>query len=87
MKVKKALIPTSSLLRNYAPADYTDSFRITTDRGITDSPDDIMMTLWLDMPVQYNNRLGRVYFSFIRPFHGWVMRAALKRVVGKRVCC
>lgn len=34
--------------------------------------------------VKYNNRLGRVYFFVIRPFHGLVVRGVLRRAV-KRV--
>lgn len=33
--------------------------------------------------VRYNNKLGKIYFFFIRPFHGLIVRAALKRVVKK----
>lgn len=30
--------------------------------------------------VKYNNRLGRFYFFFIRPFHKTIMRSILNRV-------
>lgn len=164
MKTKKTDIPESSLLRQYLPVDHTDAFRITADRDIDASPDDMMAGLWLDMPgwvnamvrlrnflvkfvglkgsgggsaeelekcirtggtyrfvevpaksgretvmimrdrhldayfsvlksddrniyvntlVRYNKRMGKVYFFFIRPFHGMIMRAALKRIAGR----
>lgn len=163
MKIKKTDIPESSLLRQYLPADHTDAFRLTADRDIDASPDDMMAGLWLDMPgwvnvmfklrnflvklvglegsggsleelekcirtggvyrsvevpvkseqetvmimwdkhldayfsilktddrniyvntlVRYNNKLGKAYFFFIRPFHGLIMRVALKRIAGK----
>ena len=30
--------------------------------------------------VKFNNRLGRLYFFFIRPFHKTIMRSILNRV-------
>lgn len=164
MKVKKRDIGKESLLNQFLPADYTDSFEITTDSPIKASVDDIYVTVWTDMPawinwlfkvrnflvkfvglkgsddgnaqelekcireggtygfvevpqktesetvvvmrdkhldaymsvekrgessiamntlVHYNNTLGKVYFFFIRPFHGVVVRSILKRAVKK----
>ncbi len=34
--------------------------------------------------VHYHNRLGRVYFFFVRPFHGLVVKAMLRRAAGKK---
>ena len=31
--------------------------------------------------VHYKKTLGRIYFFFIRPFHGLIVRSALKRIV------
>ena len=50
MKIKKTEIPLKSLTREYLPADYTDTFLITTDHEIQSSPDDIMVSFWTDMP-------------------------------------
>lgn len=33
--------------------------------------------------VHYNNRLGKIYFFFIRPFHGIVIKTGIKRAVKK----
>ena len=165
MKIKKCDIPSDSLVINYLPVDYKDSFQVVPDKDIFVSPDDLMVRFWTDMPrwvntlfklrnflvrfvglkgakgnnldefencirnggsyrfvemlakderetvmlmkdkhldaymsvrvsdsrnvhvntlVKYNNRLGRVYFFVIRPFHGLVVRGVLKRAV-KRV--
>ena len=35
--------------------------------------------------VHFKNRLGRIYFSVIRPFHGAVIKNVLKRAVNKAV--
>jgi hypothetical protein len=35
--------------------------------------------------VNFNNKLGRVYFFIIRPFHGIVVKSMLKRAVNKVV--
>lgn len=37
-------------------------------------------TLRITTIVRYNNALGKVYFFFIRPFHGLIIRALLKHV-------
>lgn len=50
MKIKKTTIPASSLTRQYLPVDYTDTFQATTVHEIHASPDDIMISFWLDMP-------------------------------------
>ena len=33
--------------------------------------------------VNFKNKLGRVYFFFIRPFHGLIVKSSLKRLVHK----
>ncbi len=161
IKIKKCEIPSDSLVAEYLPADYKDSFCVLQDKEITATPDDLMVRFWTDMPgwinvlfklrnflvkfvglegakgsleelencirnggnyglieiiakderetlmlmrdkhldayislrvsdrknvyantlVKYNNRLGKVYFFVIRPFHGIVVRAAMRRVV------
>lgn len=162
MKIRKTEIPLESLTREYLPADYTDSFLITTDHEILSSPDDLMISFWTDMPgwvntlfklrnflvqfvglkgdeegsmneletfirtggeyrfmkilakdrnetvllmsdkhldahlsvrkennyavsantlVHFHNRLGKVYFFLIKPFHGIVVRQVLKRTI------
>ncbi len=161
IKTKKCEIPSDSLVAEYLPADYKDSFCVVQDKEITATPDDLMVRFWTDMPgwvntlfklrnflvkfvglegakgsqeelencirngsnyrfveivakderetvmllrdkhldayislrvsdgknvyantlVKYNNRLGKVYFFVIRPFHGIVVRAAMKRIV------
>lgn len=40
-------------------------------------------SVYLNTLVHYKNRLGRVYFFFVRPFHGIVVKNILKRVVKK----
>lgn len=37
--------------------------------------------------VKYNNRLGRVYFALIRPFHKLVVRSMLGGAVGRLAAC
>lgn len=161
MKIKKCEIPFNSLVAEYLPADYKDSFRVVLDKEIAATPDDLMVRFWTDMPgwinvlfklrnflvkfvglegskgsleelencirnggnyslieivakderetvmlmrdkhldayislrvsdgkevyantlVKYNNRLGKMYFFVIRPFHGIVVRVAMKRIV------
>ena len=39
--------------------------------------------VYVNTSVHYNNRLGKVYFFFIRPFHGIIVRGVLKRAVRK----
>lgn len=33
--------------------------------------------------VYFKNRLGRIYFFFVRPFHGAIVKSMLKRAVDK----
>lgn len=40
-------------------------------------------TLTLTTLVYYHNRLGRIYFYAIRPFHKWVVMSMLKRTITK----
>lgn len=35
--------------------------------------------------VHFRNKLGRVYFLFVRPFHGLIVKSLLKRAAGKLV--
>ncbi len=163
MKIKKSIIPTNSLCRNYLPADYTDVFACKVQPTKEFTPDDIMVGFWTDFPgwvnalfklrnflvkfvglkgsdndnlkefetcirtsgsnelasipaksddetvllltdkhlsaymsvfieknkdhkrisaitlVHFKNKLGRVYFFFIRPFHGLIVKSLLKR--------
>ena len=37
-------------------------------------------TFTITTVVKFNNRLGRLYFFFIRPFHKVIIRSMLKRV-------
>jgi hypothetical protein len=36
--------------------------------------------------VNFKNKLGRIYFFFIRPFHGLIVKSLLKRAVNSVVC-
>lgn len=166
MKVKKTRIPSNSLILQYHPADYTDSFQITTEQNIKSSPDDIIISFWIDMPgwinilfqlrnflvkfvglensndknveelkncirnsgkygfievpvkdetetviimkdkhldaymsvikedctilyfntlVHFNNKLGKIYFTLIRPFHSIVVRETIKHTIKKHI--
>ena len=38
-------------------------------------------SVYVNTLVKYNNRLGKVYFFVIRPFHGLVIRSSLKRAI------
>lgn len=184
-RVRKTEIPEESLLRQFMPADYSDTFAAAMPEGNGMSPDDLMVAFWSDFPwwigslfslrnflvkfvglkgggmdigalercirggepygfisvplknpnetvmlmtdshldaylslrrttagsgggngggngeeagngnataigngevfvstfVKFNNRLGRVYFSFIRPFHGAIVRSQIKRAL------
>lgn len=165
MEVVRTDIPEKSLVKNYLPADYTDSFTCTTRsvKGIL--PDDIMVGFWTNSPdwitalfklrnflvkfvglkgdnendlekfescirngkshgiasvpaknetetvlfltdkhldaymsvyiekkdnyteislatlVLFKNKLGRIYFFFIKPFHNIVVKSMLKRSI------
>lgn len=164
IKIKKTKLPSDSLIREYLPADYDDSFVAITDWDIHASPTDFMVHFWTDMPgwvntlfklrnflvqfvgleggnsrkkdemeallrsggenhlmkvlvqgekemvikmtdkhldaylsvlkegnqtvytntlVQFHNRLGRVYFFVIGPFHNLVVRGTVKRTIKK----
>ena len=167
MKARKTDIPHASLVRQFLPADYSDSFRYTHTGPGAFSADDIQVSFWTDMPgwvdglmnlrntlvrpfglkteqdgaandlkrcireggsfgfasvpakspdetvlllsdkhldawlsvlversgetaavtastvVRFHNRLGRVYFFFIRPFHDIIVRKMLVRAVKK----
>jgi hypothetical protein len=50
MRIKKTELPPDSLIRMHLPADYTDSYQITTDAEIQATPDDIMVRFWTDTP-------------------------------------
>jgi len=39
----------------------------------------VASTAWLSTAVQFHNGFGRFYFALIRPFHGLVVRALLRR--------
>lgn len=39
--------------------------------------------LWMTTAVQYNNKLGAVYFAFIKPFHEIIVNACLKNYAKK----
>jgi hypothetical protein len=36
--------------------------------------------------VNFKNKLGRIYFFFIRPFHGLIVKSLLKRSINNVVC-
>ena len=40
----------------------------------------VEQTFTITTVVKFNNRLGRLYFFFIRPFHKVIIRSMLKRV-------
>ena len=76
--MKEQNIPQDSLIAGYLPADYCDSFsrNVVSEKAITsDEFFDMAFTV-----VKFNNRLGRLYFFFIRPFHKVIIRSMLKRV-------
>lgn len=146
---KKTNIPANSLIKNYLPADYIDSFsqvirtrqaikpeefrdlafnqlpgwmdrlmrlrntlvkplgldtkRKFTDRicdsslheeifGMPDKHLDFYVSLYcgehneeqqelrMITAVKYNNRLGRIYFFIIKPFHGIIVKSILNRI-------
>ena len=63
--------------------------------GMTDSHLDFHVSMWcgeykngkqklrITTIVKYNNRLGRIYFFFIRPFHKIIIYFLLKRIKNK----
>lgn len=50
MKIIQTPIPDDSMIRNYFPADYSDSFQCTfeSDKDIT--PDDLLVAFWTKSP-------------------------------------
>ena len=50
MKIKKTRIPGQSLTGRFLPADYTDSFSCEVESRGDINADDIMISLWTDMP-------------------------------------
>ena len=91
--MKEQNIPQDSLIAGYLPADYCDSFsrNVVSEKAIT-SDETFHASLWcgekepggqtftITTVVKFNNRLGRLYFFFIRPFHKVIIRSMLKRV-------
>ncbi len=169
MTIKKNLLPPDSLVAQYLPADYTDTYVCEVDTAGQIVPDDVMVRFWTDYPawvkmlfglrnflvkfvglkgaednnpeafetcirkgeshklasipakdeqetvllltdkhlnaylsvrverngahnkvfaitlVHFHNTLGRLYFFFIRPFHGLVVKSMLKRSIKKTI--
>ena len=54
MKIRKTEIPEGTLIKNYLPADHTDTYVCESDKPIQASPDDIMIRLWSDFPAWLN---------------------------------
>ena len=67
MKVKNSTIPADSLINKYLPANYSDAFEceITTEKEIT--ADDILISLWTDMP-DWVNKLFKLRNLLVKPF-------------------
>jgi len=170
MKVKKTNILPSSLIGNYLLVDYSDVYACEVDSQKEITPDDVMVSCWIDSPtwintlfklrnfmvkfvglkssevddlkelekcirtgtpygiasvpakcdnetilllsdkhldaymsvhveskeyhktisvitlVYFKNRLGRIYFFVIRPFHGIVVKSMLKRAINHSLC-
>ena len=66
MKVKNSTIPADSLINKYLPANYSDAFEceITTEKEIT--ADDILISLWTDMP-DWVNKLFKLRNLLVKP--------------------
>ena len=53
-------------------ADYSDSYSLPRPDGVR--------RISISTAVQYHNRLGRIYFALIRPFHRIIIRRMLRRI-------
>jgi hypothetical protein len=68
-----AVAPTEVLLGlNDKHLDFRVSVLVETSAG---GP----ATMWVSTAVQFHNFFGRLYFAVVRPFHGLVVRALLRR--------
>lgn len=52
----------------------------TVSLSVISRPDGIRR-ICISTAVQYHNRLGRIYFALIRPFHRIIVRHMLRRIV------
>jgi hypothetical protein len=67
MKIIKSRIPTDSLVANYLPADYSETYETVVDKRSQLTPDNLLIAFWMDFPgwVQWLFRLRDI---LVRPF-------------------
>jgi len=54
MKIRITEIPAGTLIKNYLPADHTDTYVCESNKPVHATPDDIMIRLWSDFPAWLN---------------------------------
>ncbi|GGK09304.1 DUF2867 domain-containing protein [Parabacteroides faecis] len=67
MKVRNSTIPPDSLINQYLPANYSDSFECETDSDKKITPDDIQVSFWTTMP-GWVNQLFKLRNLLVKPF-------------------
>jgi hypothetical protein len=67
MKIKKQKIPADSLIANYLPADYSETYETVVAKNDRLTPDNILISSWTDFPV-WVRFLFRFRDALVKPF-------------------